>query len=1013
MTSRLATLTRRLLGLENSPGGAATDRQLLERFVRDRDQAAFAAILERHGPMVLAVCRRVLGRSADADDAFQATFLVLVRRVASVGWHDSLGGWLHAVAYRVAHKARSNAARAADLVRRSAPQEVPMPDADPPTVVAHRELCAALDAELAELPEKYRLPLVLCYLEGRTNEEAAVQLGWTKGTVSGRLSRARDLLRGRLARRGLAPSVAAIEVALGNMASAAPPPAPLFESALRAAVLSESGSAAVAGAVSARAVALTEGVSRAMSLTRLKVMAAALLAFCLLGTGATLLAYHALGADQKEMKEAKEEPAPKPADKPPAKPMTDDEKLQGTWTIANAAGLQKGTQWTFNGGQLEGYGQPNKGSSTRYKLDPEQKPKSIDLTAQVGDDGPVLFQVKGIYQLEGDELKVCFAPGKEERPKAFPAGGVGSVLILKREPPVKVVFLDKRGGKPPMQFYFVTLELTNPRDRPIWLVTRYSGDEPLTGSGKFLEQQDGKPQMLAGAGYDGKKGGGNGEAVEVRYVGNFRAFYLAPKTTVRFDRYEISCCEDIKHFEVWEVSSLLVNGRTALDKWLPYRTQSGGDVVIPAKTDWDNLDFDRQTSRSRTDYPDERIEFVKAEVIRKWLLPIAKLGVKAEKPKTPLDELQGTWHPVSAEAGGKPLTKEQLEEFHEKLVIDKDRYTEVRGDFGMEAILKLDPAKKPRAFDLFTRTTVTDKGVKQTTEERTGLGIYELDGDTLKVATAGEDGARPTGFKTAADSAFAVVTYKRGVPPAKPDPQKQPEFVEAEITLRPGAELGEPYDPKKDVKKTVKDKATLAKFVACFPEMGRGKKSNTSGGWLPRMTFTFKGSKGETVTVSSTWTNWGEGNGDWRVKANLMKYAGELFEVPRLIDQGTLADDWELATLEEGGKKRDTQNVELAVNLDTFELHVGDKVEWEVEYTLDPGKKPREIDLVLNAGTNDAKTYRGIYTIERDSVKICFDKGGKKRPAEFKTAAGNADEVLIVLTPAQVPGAGAPDTPRK
>ena len=345
--------------------------------------------------MVLAVCRRVLGRSADADDAFQATFLVLVRRAITVSWHDSLGGWLHTVAYRVARKARSNAARAADLVCRAAPHEVPtMPDADPPAAVAHRELCAVLDAELAELPEKYRLPLVLCYLEGRTNEEAALQLGWTKGTVSGRLARARDLLRSRLARRGLALSVAAIEVALGNTATAATLPAPLFGSTLKAAVLSASGSAALAGIVSANAVALTEGVSQAMSLTRLKVVTAALLAFGLFATGATLVTYRAWAADQKGMKEAKEEPALKPADKPPAKPMTDDEKLQGTWTITNTDRLQKGTQWTFNGGQLDGYGQPDKGISTRYKLEPEQKPKGIDLTAQVGNDGPVLFQVK-------------------------------------------------------------------------------------------------------------------------------------------------------------------------------------------------------------------------------------------------------------------------------------------------------------------------------------------------------------------------------------------------------------------------------------------------------------------------------------------------------------------------------------------------------------------------------------------------------------------------------------------
>jgi RNA polymerase sigma factor (sigma-70 family) len=625
MTRRLATLTRRLLGLDHPPGGADTDRQLLERFIRDRDQTAFAALLERHGPMILAVCRRVLGRSADADDAFQATFLVLVRRATAVGWHDSLGGWLYTVAHRVACKAR--ATRTANPVPQAGSQEVPtVTDADPPTAAAHRELRGVLDEELARLPEKYRLPLVMCYLEGWTNEEAALQLGWTKGTVSGRLARARDLLRGRLARRGLALSVAALEVALSAMASAGTPPAALFESTLAAAALSAPGST-VAGIVSARTVALSEGVSRVMFLTRLKMTAAALLACCLLGAGATLVALHARSADQKEVKP---EPAPKLADKP-AKPMT-EENLEGTWMVTNAESFQRGHKWTFTGGQLEGYGEPNKEVNTWYKLDPAQKPKSIDLTVQSGTDGPVLFTVKGIYQLEGDELKICFASPGEVRPKAFPAEkALTSVLVFQRVLPAKVTSLDKRGGKPPMQFHDVTLELTNTRDRPVWLVTRYWGDRPLTGSGKFLEQSDGKPRMFSGDGFNGKRGG-KGEAIRVAYVGNFRAFLLAPKATVRFDRYTIESWNDVEQFEVWEVSALRVNGRTALEKWLPYPTRTEGDVVIPAQTPPSELDWDPKTSQSRKDYPNERIEFVQADVIKKWLVPIAKRNAKDNKP---------------------------------------------------------------------------------------------------------------------------------------------------------------------------------------------------------------------------------------------------------------------------------------------------------------------------------------------------------------------------------------------
>lgn len=894
MTHRLATLTRRLLGREHPPGGADTDRQLLERFVRDRDQAAFAALLERHGPMILAVCRRVLHNPADADDAFQATFLVLVRRAAAVGWHESLGGWLHAVAQRVARKVRARVTRTAAPAPRADPPEAVT--ADPPAAAAHRELRAVLDEELARLPEKYRLPLVLCYLEGWTNEEAAAQLGWTKGTVSGRLARARDLLRGRLARRGLALSVVALEIAL-SAAAAGSPPAALIESTLAAAALFASGTG-TAGGVSARAITLSEGVSRAMFLTRVKMTTAALLAFCLLGTGATLAVLRARTADRQE---AKPEPAPKFADRP-AKPTTDDESLEGTWTITNAESLQRGHKWTFAGGRLEGYGEPSKAVFAHYKLDPAQKPKGIDLTVRSGIDGPVLFAVKGIYQLEGDELKIRFASKGEARPKAFPAEQApASVLVFKREWPAKVTFLDTEGGKPPMRFNYVTLDLINVRDRPVWLVTRDWGDEPLTGSGKFAEQQDGTPQVFSGQGYNGKTGGGTGEAVLVRYTDNFRAVYLAPKATVRFERYTIKSWKDVEWFEVWEASALRVNGRTPLDQWLPYRTRNEGDAVIPAHTDWDNLGWDRKTSQPRKDYPNERIEFVQADVIKKWLVPIAKRDVTDKtSAKTPLEELQGTWHPVAGEFKGEPMTRQELEASRDKLVIEKDRFTEVTGDFEVESILKIDAAKEPRAFDLFSHTNVIDRGVKRVQESRIGQGIYALDGDTLKIAVADDNRARPTAFRTTADTTYAVITYKRGEPPARPDPKKRPEFVEAEVTLFLGRDGIEGEEQKK-LKRTVKDKAALAKFVTCFPEMGRGKTSAIAGGWIPRVAVTFTGSKGETVTVNSTWTHWSEGGGDWRVKANLMKCTGELFEVPRLIDQGNLSDDWQVVSFEEGG----------------------------------------------------------------------------------------------------------------
>lgn len=195
-----------------------SDAALIERFARTREQDAFAALVHRHGPRVLAACRRILRDQHEAEDVFQATFLVLARKAsADIAWRDSVGGWLCAVALRLARNVRSGQARKrrrettfAGAAHHDAGCDVYRvpdachPQADPFVGVALGELRQVLDDELRRLPEKYRAPLVLCYLEGKTNEEAARQLGWPSGSMSRRLERARGLLRPRLARRGFA-----------------------------------------------------------------------------------------------------------------------------------------------------------------------------------------------------------------------------------------------------------------------------------------------------------------------------------------------------------------------------------------------------------------------------------------------------------------------------------------------------------------------------------------------------------------------------------------------------------------------------------------------------------------------------------------------------------------------------------------------------------------------------------------------------------------------------------------
>jgi len=201
-------------------GDELSDESLLEQFLNGAEfdsQEAFRALVERHGPMVLGICRHVLNQQHDAEDAFQATFLVLARKAGSIRNRRVLAGWLHEVAHRIAVKARASAVRRRTLERHGvamAPPAIGLDNQD--EAVAWKELRPVLHAEVERLPERYRIPVILSYLEGKTNEEVAELLHWPVGTVKGRLSRARDLLRSRLMRRGLSLSAAFLVTALAQ-----------------------------------------------------------------------------------------------------------------------------------------------------------------------------------------------------------------------------------------------------------------------------------------------------------------------------------------------------------------------------------------------------------------------------------------------------------------------------------------------------------------------------------------------------------------------------------------------------------------------------------------------------------------------------------------------------------------------------------------------------------------------------------------------------------------------------
>jgi RNA polymerase sigma factor (sigma-70 family) len=257
------------------------DAQLLARFLAGRDEAAFAALVRRHGPMVLGVCRRVLRHAQDAEDAFQATFLVLARKAASVRQREALGSWLYAVAYRTARQARDTLAR-----RRARERQV---DAMPHPEVAAAEVQdwrPVLDAELSGLPEKYRSPVVLCDLEGQPRREAARQLGLPDGTLSRRLAAGRKLLAERLSRRGVVLSGGALAALLAEDAASAQVAGSLVGATAKAAALVAAGQMA---AVATPVAVLTKGVLRAMFFTKLKITAGVVLLAAALGAGS--LAY--------------------------------------------------------------------------------------------------------------------------------------------------------------------------------------------------------------------------------------------------------------------------------------------------------------------------------------------------------------------------------------------------------------------------------------------------------------------------------------------------------------------------------------------------------------------------------------------------------------------------------------------------------------------------------------------------------------------------------------------------
>jgi RNA polymerase sigma factor (sigma-70 family) len=458
-----------------APGTAApTDAQLLARFARRADEGAFAALVERHGPMVLRVCRQLLRQPADAEDAFQAVFLVLMRRAGEVRQAELLGNWLYGVALRVAARLRAREAR-----RRSREgQAVAMAEVGAESPETQPDLPPLLHQELDRLPEKYRAPIVLCYLQGKTNVQASEALRCPLGTVKVRLARARALLRSRLARRGVALSAVLAAAGLAqNRATAAPPPRPLLRTTVQEALrFRPDGSRATPG----RPARLAQEVLHGERQRRVWIVAAGIVLILLLvGVGGLLFRPQSQTPGDQAARSATERradgagprdgradaaprdrpadgaaprdrpadgaaPRERPADGadrkdpvPGPPPPGDAEKIRGRWRMKS---------YSVNGGKDTGarelwiFGDDNK---ARVKIPGAREvtgPYSLDLTKMPRQltviEGANNFRyVVAIYELKDDDLTISFSAMGGELPRDF-SPAKGTILItFKREPP--------------------------------------------------------------------------------------------------------------------------------------------------------------------------------------------------------------------------------------------------------------------------------------------------------------------------------------------------------------------------------------------------------------------------------------------------------------------------------------------------------------------------------------------------------------------------------------------------
>lgn len=492
----------RSTGLDDLP-----DADLLDRFARYADHPAFEVLLQRHGPMVFGVCRRLLSNPADVEDAFQATFLVLVRKARTVTRGDRLAPWLYGVAYRVALKARCRAAQAA--VRWSEVTDM-IPDPTPPAEIT--DWLPILDAELNAIPAKYRDPLVLCELQGISRANAAKVLKIPEGTLSSRLARGRELLRKRLLKHGtLLPAGGLTTMfATSGVGRAAVPTALLAKTSELVAIVATG--AVAAGVVPVGTARLTDEVIKSMFLAKLRVAGGAILAAGLIAVGLlAALPAEAPGQPKEQKPTAKANPV-SPSTQPPANAakggtLSDREALQGLWVVTNVEQnkfvsareeIQKiingkmrflvvgDIWWEWRSGE-QAFGYLTK---THAKIEPNKNPKWLDLQDLHRPKGGM----QSTYELNGDKLRICASTNEQgrKRPAELQVDENSDVmmfeLVREKMPPAagdKALVGSWDDLKLEILDGFLFTFVPNPAGEPKWIGGRYTVD--VTKNPKWID----------------------------------------------------------------------------------------------------------------------------------------------------------------------------------------------------------------------------------------------------------------------------------------------------------------------------------------------------------------------------------------------------------------------------------------------------------------------------------------------------------------------------------------------